>query len=212
MARLTRKTASILLAGLSLATSSRTALSDVVTDCKSGDPARAIKGCSIVIESGASPLMDLASAYTYRANAAEASGDHARALADLSKAIELNPSLPGNYNNRGNVYLSLGDLDHALLDYNEAIRLDLNFGGAYFNRGNLYSRRGDLAQALTDLTAAAHLSPMYPSAYFNRGIVYFRMGRTSDAIADFRKTLELNPQHQGALRALRLLENSTTTR
>jgi len=206
VAQLMRGPAYILAAWLSLIAGSRTAVADILTDCRSSNPVRAIEGCSVVIDSGAMAPMDLATAYTYRASASETVGKHGDALTDLNRAIALNPNLAGLYSNRGNIYLALGNEDKALADYTQAIQLNLNFAGAYFNRGNVYSRRGDLDRALTDLTAAVHLRPTYASAYFNRGIVYFRMGRDADATADFRKTLELNPQHQGALRALRHLE------
>lgn len=212
MIRHSRRAAGILVAGLALFASSQIAFADIVTDCKSGNPVQAMQGCSIVIDSGATAPMDLATAYTYRANASEAVGKHDDALTDLNRAIALNPNLAGLYSNRGNVYLSLGDEDHALADYTEAIQQDPNFAGAYFNRGNIYSRKGDLDKALTDLTAAVHLNHSYAPAYFNRGIVYFRMGRAADATVDFRKTLSLNPQHEGAQSALRLLEKRANTK
>lgn len=205
MIRYSSRVAGILLTSLSLFAHSQIAFADIVADCKSGDPARAMQGCSIVIDNGATTPMDLATAYTYRANASETVGKYGDALTDLNRAIALNPNLAGLYSNRGNVYLSLGDEDQALANYTEAIQRDPNFAGAYFNRGNVYSRKGNLDRALTDLTAAVHLNPTYAPAHFNRGIVYFRMGRAADATADFRKTLELNPQHQGALGALRQL-------
>lgn len=212
MIRYNRRAAGILVAGLALFANPQTAFADIVTDCRSGNPARAIEGCSIVIDSGVTPAMDLATAYAYRANASETVGKHGDALTDLNKAIALNPNLAGLYSNRGNVYMSLGDEDQALADYTQAIQLDLNFAGAYFNRGNVYSRKGDLDKALMDLTAAVHLNPTYAPAHFNRGIVYFRMGRATDAMVEFRKTVSLNPQHEGALSALRLLEKKANTK
>jgi tetratricopeptide (TPR) repeat protein len=193
--------APVLVAGLVIA-HSQPAQADIVADCKSGNPQRAIQGCSVVIDSGPSALMDLATAYAYRANASEAAGDHEAAVADLTKAIELNPSLAGLYNNRGNIYFATRHLGQALADYDQAIKLDLGFAGAYFNRGNLYSRIGKLDNALADLTVTVKLDPSYAPAYFNRGIVYFRMGRTREATADFRQTLKLNPLHRGAAQAL----------
>ena len=148
------------------------AIADVVADCNSPSPERAISGCSIVIEGGSSIGMDLATAYVARGNASEAEGDHDRVIADLTKAIEMSPAMAGAYSNRANIYYRLGQLDTALADYNEAIRLNLNFAGAYYNRGNLLSQKGDLAGALTDLTAALHLEPTYASGCFNQGILY----------------------------------------
>jgi tetratricopeptide (TPR) repeat protein len=193
--------APLLVAGLMIASSQPTQ-ADVVADCKSANPALAIRACSIVIDAGGSKPINLIYAYARRANAFAAAGKKDAALTDLSKAIELSPALAGLYSNRGTVYFATGNLERALADYNEAIKLKADFAGAYFNRGNLYSRIGKLDNALADLTAAVKLDPSYASAYFNRAIVYSRMGRTKQAHADFRRTLKLNPLHRGAAQAL----------
>lgn len=212
MNRLHRSFVLAFIAVLALSAGAGISLADVVTDCKSGNPVRAMQGCSIVIESGAPAPMNLADAYAYRANASEAMGNHSGALANLDMAIQLNPNQAGLYSNRGNVYLASGNDDKALADYGEAIQRDPNFAGAYFNRGNVYSRKGKLSRALQDLTAAVHLSPVYAPAYYNRAIVYLRLGHPVEAVADIRRTLELNPHHQGALDAMRKLGISTGMR
>ncbi|RUO98589.1 tetratricopeptide repeat protein [Hyphomicrobium sp.] len=202
--------ASILV--LAISAGAQSPLADVVSDCASGSPVRVMQGCSIVIEGGAPAPMNLADAYAYRANASEMVGNHSDALADLDKAIQLNPNQAGLYNNRGNVYLAAGNEAEALANYGDAIRRDPNFSGAYFNRGNAYARIGDLTLALRDLTAAVHLGPAFAPAYYNRAIVNLRLGRPREATADIRQTLKLNPRHQGALEAMSKLGISTGMR
>jgi tetratricopeptide (TPR) repeat protein len=209
MGRLNCSLAAILVSPLIVAYA-QSARANVVADCNSGNQERVMRGCSIVIGSGLSAPMELTTAYANRARASQAAGHPGAALADLSAAIELNPSLAGLYSNRGNIYFAEGKIDRALADYSRAIELNPGFAGAYFNRGNLYSRVGKLAAAVADLTAAVHLNPKYAPAYFNRAIVYFRMGQRKDAISDFRQTLKLDPSHRGAARALFALRHATS--
>ena len=61
------------------------------------------------------------------------------ALAELDKAIELDPNLAEAYNNRGRAYSELGQYEQALTEYNKAIRLNPNNAVAYYNRGGCTS-------------------------------------------------------------------------
>ena len=63
-------------------------------------------------------------AYTKRGVAFRIRGGLQRALADLNRAIELDPSLAPIYANRGLVYMYLGESDPALADFNRALELD----------------------------------------------------------------------------------------
>jgi lipoprotein NlpI len=56
-------------------------------------------------------------------------------IAELSKAIRLQPDFARAYNARGYAYLLKRDYQHALADFNEAIRLDPNYANALQNRG-----------------------------------------------------------------------------
>ncbi len=53
----------------------------------------------------------------------ERSTDDARAIADYSRAIELDPMDPTGYNNRGFAYDNLGAYNRAIADYSQAIEL-----------------------------------------------------------------------------------------
>ena len=60
------------------------------------------------------------------------------ALANYTKAIELNPQDATAYIDRGILYhQELGDSEAALMDFNEAIRLNPEDATAYNNRGQL---------------------------------------------------------------------------
>ena len=64
-----------------------------------------------------------------RGNAKYNLGDHTGAIADFSKAIELDPTDFNSYLNRGYAKYNLGDKAGACLDWNKAGELGL--GNAY---------------------------------------------------------------------------------
>jgi tetratricopeptide (TPR) repeat protein len=61
--------------------------------------------------------------YNNRGLAREAKGDHDGAIADYSRAIELDPKQPRVYINRGFAKQAKGDVDGAIADYNRASEL-----------------------------------------------------------------------------------------
>jgi len=63
-------------------------------------------------------------AYYNRGVAYGRKGEYDRALADLNKAIEINPKYAGAYNNRGKAYGLKGEYDHAIADFSKAIEID----------------------------------------------------------------------------------------
>jgi tetratricopeptide (TPR) repeat protein len=58
-----------------------------------------------------------------------------KAIADYTKAIELEPNKSRAYYNRGLSKYEFNDYTGAIADYNIAIRLDPNYADAYYNRG-----------------------------------------------------------------------------
>jgi tetratricopeptide (TPR) repeat protein len=64
------------------------------------------------------------------------------AIADYSKAIELDKSECRYYHNRGVVHRAKGETDRAISDFNEAIRLDPSFHKAYFGLSEAYQAKG----------------------------------------------------------------------
>jgi len=95
-----------------------------VNEGKRFSPEAAISGCTAVINSGREWGRSLSIAYMSRGLAYKANGDLDRALADYTKAIELDPKDAYAYYNRGLHYRAKGDLDHAIADYRKAIELD----------------------------------------------------------------------------------------
>jgi tetratricopeptide (TPR) repeat protein len=118
-------------------------------------------------------------------------GDYAQAIADFTKAIELDPNNATAYFNRGLAQVNLGDPEQAIADFTKAIELDPDHALAYNNRGDVYYKAGDYAQAIADFTKAIELDPNDAIAYFHRGSVYDEQNNYEEAIADFTKAIEL---------------------
>jgi tetratricopeptide (TPR) repeat protein len=86
-------------------------------------------------------------------------GEFERAIADLTEAIRLDPSLAGAHMNRGNAYAANNDPGRALRDLCQAIRLDPNDAAVYESRARVYSALNDWANALRDEERARKRRP-----------------------------------------------------
>jgi len=130
-----------------------------------------------------------------------------RAIADFSRAIELNPKSVPAYVNRGTAKQNEGDLDGAIADFNQAIELDPRIALAYNNRGNAKQAKGDLDGAIADFNQAIELARKYVLAYNNRGIAKQAKGELVGAVADYDQAIELDPQNVNAYKRRGSVEN-----
>jgi tetratricopeptide (TPR) repeat protein len=136
--------------------------------------------------------------YYNRGNADKKQGNLTQAMADYTKAIEIDSKHAKAYYNRGNIYGKQGNLTQAIADYTKAIEIDSKYKDAYYNRANNYGKQGNLSQAIADYTKAIELDPIYTAAYGNRGIAYQTRGNLQQAIADFNKAIDMNPKYAAA--------------
>ncbi|MDR1286933.1 MAG: tetratricopeptide repeat protein [Treponema sp.] len=148
-------------------------------------------------------------------------GEYAKAIADFTQAITIDPKLGAAYLLRGRALYAGGStgvivqgnfstiivdstggnataeqagvFDQAIMDYTAAIRLDPNNAVMYKERGTAYIEKGDNDLAIADLTQALKLNPNYPNAYNNRGNAYSNKGDYDQAIADYTQTIRIAP-------------------
>jgi tetratricopeptide (TPR) repeat protein len=176
---------SIIVLGVILTPSTATAL-----DAETPRPSRPTEG-------GAPPLADKkqrSATHNDRGLDLYKQGKFDDAIAELSRAIKLNPSAVLPYYNRGNAYMGKRAYELAIADYSEAIRLNPIFPWALMNRGIAYSVLGQLDNALADLNKAAQLDPTNPRILYNRGYVYGKRRDHKAAIAEFTRVIELTPR------------------
>lgn len=124
------------------------------------------------------------------------------ALANFTKAIELNPNHARAYRERGRTYANrtLGRTkpeafdaayNSALADYNKAIDLDPNDSNAFNLRGILFDTKKDHQRAISDYTRAIELDPKSSPPLSNRAGTYLTIGRNDLAIKDYSRCLEI---------------------
>jgi tetratricopeptide (TPR) repeat protein len=111
-----------------------------------------------------------------------------RAIADYSKAIELNPEYADVYYNRGNAYIDKKEFDRAIADCNKAIELNPDYADAYYNRGLAYSRKKEFDRVVIDFGKAFELKPDDEIAYNFAGGLYH------DVLFNFPEAFILNQQ------------------
>ena len=87
--------------------------------------------------------------YFERARIAHQGGQFKKAIADLSRALELRPEWAEALRLRGSAYAEANDPDSAHADLNEAIRLDPDHPGPRNDRGNVLSVKGQYQAALS---------------------------------------------------------------
>jgi tetratricopeptide (TPR) repeat protein len=102
-------------------------------------PDQQISGCTGMIQSGKSDRKNLAIAYANRAAAYNSKKQYDRAIADCTRAIELDPKYAAGYVNRGNGYARKKQYDRAIADFSQAIKLNPELWQYYYNRGKVYS-------------------------------------------------------------------------
>ena len=136
------------------------------------------------------------------AAAASSSGSWAgtqEALADFSRAIELNPQDAGAIRSRGQTYRLMGQAWEALVDFNRAIELNPNDAVAIGSRGQIHQAEGRYQDALADFDRAIELNPNLAGAISGRGVIFRLMGRFEEALADFNRAIELSPDEGRAV-------------
>jgi serine/threonine protein kinase/Flp pilus assembly protein TadD len=115
------------------------------------------------------------------------------AIADFTRAIELNPRDWAGYNNRGAVYDRLHRYEEGLADMEKAVELNPT---ALLPRSNLGIKKmqlGRVREALADYDKAIELDPFFAQAHASRAEALAFLGDCDGAMEAFERALELNP-------------------
>jgi tetratricopeptide (TPR) repeat protein len=91
-------------------------------------------------------------------NAYYSKQDYDKAIAEYTKAIQLNFNYAYTYHCRGNAYY-VKDYDKAIADFTQAIRIDANYKDAYYYRALAYYLKGDHDKEIADWTQVIRLDP-----------------------------------------------------
>lgn len=176
-----------------------------------GEYGLAIRCYSQAIDSGELSQEELSIAYYNRGNAWKSKGKYNKAIADYTKAIEIDPNFADSYYNRALAWKSKGRwyYKRAAADFKKSARANRmasiatltkiiemtpNDPKFYYERGIIWKKIGDYDKALADYTKAIEIDPNYTNAYNSRGHVWYAKGDYAKAITEYTQAIDINPK------------------
>jgi tetratricopeptide (TPR) repeat protein len=163
---------------------------------------------AIATAEAGSDAVTQAAAYYERGNQQFELGDYAAAIADYSRAVELDPTHARAFNNRGLAHSMQENSTAALDDFTTAIRLDPAYARAHKNRLRLLEQQGTTAtaaeQTMRELAEGyaqlAELEPANRAGYlYRQGSVLYGLRDFAGARRAFDTALAAEPQQVDAL-------------
>ncbi len=115
------------------------------------------------------------------------------ALADLSQAIQLQPTNSLYHLLCGAIHAEAKGYQAALVHLTQAILLRPEHSFSYHVRGRTYLEMKDYPAALTDFSKAIQLRPDDSDSYHWRGRTYLEMKDYPTALTDFSKAVQVRP-------------------
>ena len=94
-------------------------------------------------------------------------GDFKGAIADFTRAIDIDPQYAYAYFNRGTAKRKSGDSQGAIADFNKAIEINPQHALAFANRGDSKKRLGNEKDACTDYKKSASLGYQGAAQWLN---------------------------------------------
>ncbi len=123
---------------------------------------------------------------------------NADAIADCSRAIALQPSLPEAFLVRGRAYKESKQLAEAAKDFERAIELRRDFFDAIVEYATVLHRMNRFEEALAQHERAIALNPELAEGFQDRACALQNLGRYDEALQGFEKAITLNPNLAGA--------------
>ncbi len=137
----------------------------------------------------------------------ERQGDFTAAVADMRRALELQPDEPQVLNYLGYSYVDRGEnLDEALGMIQRAVAARPDSGYIIDSLAWAYFRLGRYTEALVPMEQASLLEPVDPIVTDHLGDVYWSVGRAREAEFQWHRALSFNPTEKDAARIRLKLE------
>jgi tetratricopeptide (TPR) repeat protein len=120
--------------------------------------------------------------------------DFDRAIADCTRAIELDPRQARTYAIRASAFNEKNDVAAAKKDYDHALEQAPDWGFILTARASARLRLGDDRGAVDDASRAMEIEPTDFSAPFVRSQAKWRLGDKPGALADAGRAIEVGPR------------------
>jgi tetratricopeptide (TPR) repeat protein len=165
-----------------------------LTASRDGDFRRALPLWDQVLELAP----DDAAAWSNRGNVQLALGDPQAAIADQTRAMELDPGSADPHLNRGTAEEALQRWDAAEADYRWILEANAAAGeppdaSALYNLGNVQGSRGQWTAARDSFVVAADTRPGFAMARSSAALAAFQLGELDQAEAELRRLIRRYP-------------------
>jgi len=120
------------------------------------------------------------------------------AVAEVRKAMALDPKLPEAYFLLAEAAIGHGELDEAITLLGKELEINPNFSMAWYRLGDVYSRQQRWEQAIPHLQRAVWLNPSYSGPYILLGKCYYNTQNFSNAENILRHAVSLDPKNYAA--------------
>jgi tetratricopeptide (TPR) repeat protein len=125
-------------------------------------------------------------------------GDYELAMANLQRALEIDPHDADALSNRGNILFLTGRNESALITLERAVAANPKSSIALNSRGAAHFNRREFEDARADFDRALAVRPDYPEARLNRANVLSVLGRFREAVPDYDAYLRYDPRNARA--------------
>jgi mitochondrial import receptor subunit TOM70 len=112
------------------------------------------------------------------------------AMEDLTKAIELDPSLTQAYIKRASMQLELGEKDKAAEDFARAAEQNKDDPDIFYHRAQLHFILGEFADAAKDYQKSIDLDRDFIYSHIQLGVTQYKMGSIASSMATFRRCIK----------------------
>jgi import receptor subunit TOM70 len=129
-------------------------------------------------------------AYNMRGTFRYLRGENLEALNDLTKSVELQPSLTQSFIKRASMHLELGDKDAAANDFVKAMEQNDQDPDIYYHRAQLHFILGEFADAAKDYQKSIDLDKDFIFSHIQLGVTQYKMGSIASSMATFRRCIK----------------------
>ncbi len=120
-------------------------------------------------------------------------GRQEEAIAEWSKALELNPKSDKAHNNIGLLLFGAGRFEEAIPHFEKTLAINPDYPAAHSNLGAALAGLKKLDEASAEFLKALEVDPNSAEAHNNLGRILVIKGELDQGIAHFRKALETAP-------------------
>ena len=124
-------------------------------------------------------------------------GKREEAIADLEKAVSINPNSPNPdfIFKIANLRYLLNDFTGSIADYNRLLAMDKLYPRIYSHRAGSKAMMGQAEDGLQDADKALDVDPKDEEAYNSRGLANRALGRLDEAVNDFSLAIHIKEDY-----------------